>query len=183
MSVQRRIFRRGDETYKVDAFLHGDQIEIHGGETQISWSFRPSGPDRVELLTATGPVRARYYRDGDVLWLHAGGRSYCLEIEIPGRARARGPAATRDDVLAPMTGTVRKGNVSPGDTVALGDPVVILEAMKMEHVLKAPRDGIVAEVRCAPGEQAEAQSVLLRLEETGSEETRPEETGPEETET
>ena len=165
MSVQRRIFRRDDESHEIDAFLHGDRIEVHGGDTPISWNFRRSEGDRIELLSDEGPLRGRYHRDGDILWLHAEGRTFRFEIEIPGRTRSRSVAATRDDVLAPMTGTVRKVNVAPGDTVAQGDPVVILEAMKMEHVLKAPRAGVVAEVRCAAGEQAEAQSVLLRLEE------------------
>ena len=167
MSGGRRIFRLGDEAYEVESFVHGDQVELHGNPN-TSFTFRRMDGDRIEVVSNGEPIRARFFRDGDVLWLHAGGKTHRFEVEVPGRSRAHGAAATRDDVLAPMTGTVREVRVTAGDQVSLGDPVIVMEAMKMEHVLKAPRDGVVAEIRCEAGAQAEAQSVLLRLEATES---------------
>ena len=69
------------------------------------------------------------------------------------------------DILAPMTGVVRLVAVGPGDSVKAGDRLLVLEAMKMEHTLKAARDGTVDAVFCVEGGQAEGGAVLVRLKE------------------
>jgi 3-methylcrotonyl-CoA carboxylase alpha subunit len=69
------------------------------------------------------------------------------------------------DVVAPMTGAVRLVDVKPGDQVKAGDRLLVMEAMKMEHTLKAPRDGEVEAVLCTEGGQAEGGAVLVRLKE------------------
>jgi 3-methylcrotonyl-CoA carboxylase alpha subunit len=50
-----------------------------------------------------------------------------------------------------------------GDVVAAGDPLIVMEAMKMEHRLTAPRAGVIAELMCAVGVQVEDGAILLRL--------------------
>jgi geranyl-CoA carboxylase alpha subunit len=66
-------------------------------------------------------------------------------------------------ILAPMPGQVVAVAVAEGQAVRVGDPLVILEAMKMEHTVRAPRDGIVAALRCRPGNQVAPRAVLLEL--------------------
>ncbi len=66
--------------------------------------------------------------------------------------------------LAPMPGLVKAVFVAPGQEVAAGERLAVLEAMKMEHTLLAGRAGVVAEVLCAPGVQVEAGAALIRLE-------------------
>ncbi|PID37085.1 MAG: 3-methylcrotonyl-CoA carboxylase [Rhodobacterales bacterium] len=68
-------------------------------------------------------------------------------------------------VEAPMPGQVKQVFVTAGQEVSEGDPMAVLEAMKMEHTLAAPRDGRVAEVMAAPGDQVEAGAALVALEE------------------
>ena len=68
-------------------------------------------------------------------------------------------------VLAPMPGLVKAVFVEPGATVAKGDRLAILEAMKMEHTLTAGRDGTVAEVLARAGQQVEAGAALIALAE------------------
>ncbi|HWU61072.1 MAG TPA: acetyl/propionyl/methylcrotonyl-CoA carboxylase subunit alpha [Ensifer sp.] len=68
------------------------------------------------------------------------------------------------DILAPMTGVVRLVEVKAGDEVKTGDRLLVMEAMKMEHTLKAPRDGVVEAVLVAEGGQAEGGAVLVKLE-------------------
>jgi biotin carboxyl carrier protein len=63
-----------------------------------------------------------------------------------------------------MPGTVIRVLVAAGDTVAQRQPLVVLEAMKMEHHVAAPEAGVVAEVRVTPGEQVENGALLLVLE-------------------
>lgn len=70
-----------------------------------------------------------------------------------------------DRVIAPMPGQIKVVSVTAGDQVIAGDPLLVMEAMKMEHTLTAPRDGEVAEVLVAVGDQVEASAVLLELAE------------------
>lgn len=72
-----------------------------------------------------------------------------------------------DQVIAPMPGLVKVLQGAAGDEVTEGQPLVILEAMKMEHTLKAPRDGIIGEVLVEAGEQVQDGTVLLVLQEDG----------------
>ncbi|WP_330166432.1 acetyl/propionyl/methylcrotonyl-CoA carboxylase subunit alpha [Rhizobium sp. C4] len=67
------------------------------------------------------------------------------------------------DILAPMTGVVRLVEVKAGDVVKAGDRLLVMEAMKMEHTLKAPRDAVVDAVLVAEGGQAEGGAVLVKL--------------------
>ena len=66
-------------------------------------------------------------------------------------------------LVAPMAGRVVKVLVKPGETVAARQPLVVVEAMKMENELRAPRDGTVAEVRVSEGSSVEANTVLVVL--------------------
>jgi 3-methylcrotonyl-CoA carboxylase alpha subunit len=68
-------------------------------------------------------------------------------------------------IEAPMPGLVKAVFAKAGDAVKEGDRLAILEAMKMEHALLAARDGVVAEVLAAEGDQVEAGAALVRLEE------------------
>ncbi|WP_296424920.1 acetyl/propionyl/methylcrotonyl-CoA carboxylase subunit alpha [Yoonia sp.] len=72
-----------------------------------------------------------------------------------------------DTVLAPMPGLVRDVAVAVGQAVAEGDRMVVLEAMKMEHVLRAPRDGIVSAVLVVAGDQVTAGALMVALEDAG----------------
>jgi 3-methylcrotonyl-CoA carboxylase alpha subunit len=55
-------------------------------------------------------------------------------------------------------------NVAVGDVVSQGDRLVVLEAMKMEHSLTAPRDGVVAGIHTAVGDQVQLGACLIQLE-------------------
>jgi propionyl-CoA carboxylase alpha chain len=63
-------------------------------------------------------------------------------------------------LLAPMPGTVARVGVAVGDQVTRGQPLLWLEAMKMEHVIASPVAGVVAELPAVPGQQVEVGSVL-----------------------
>ena len=68
-------------------------------------------------------------------------------------------------ITAPMTGVVRLVAVKTGDHVKAGDRLLVMEAMKMEHTLTSPRDGIIDQVLCLEGGQAEGGAILVRLQE------------------
>ena len=66
-------------------------------------------------------------------------------------------------LTAPMPGKVIAFFVKPGDAVIQGQALAVMEAMKMEHTLHAPRDGVVAELLYAVGDQVAEGAELLRL--------------------
>ena len=78
--------------------------------------------------------------------------------------RAAGAQGDGNLIEAPMPGLVREVFAAVGQSVAKGDKLAILEAMKMEHSLLALRDGVVAEVLAQAGDQVEAGAALVRLE-------------------
>ena len=65
---------------------------------------------------------------------------------------------------APLPGAIGKVLVAVGDTVAEGDGLVVLEAMKMEHTLRANGAGTVTAVHCAPGQQVDVNDLLVTVE-------------------
>ena len=92
------------------------------------------------------------------------GEIYFIEAEKEGRARAR----HRDHSMeAPMPGAVLRILVAAGDVVAKGAPLLILEAMKMEHQLTAPRDGTIEAVHCREGELVQPGVELVTMKKEG----------------
>jgi 3-methylcrotonyl-CoA carboxylase alpha subunit len=89
------------------------------------------------------------------------GETYIVEVgEKTSRARRR----HRDHSMsAPMPGVVLKILASQGQQVTRGTPLLILEAMKMEHVIAAPRDGTVSAINCQEGELVQPGSDLIEL--------------------
>jgi acetyl/propionyl-CoA carboxylase alpha subunit len=83
----------------------------------------------------------------------------------------RFPSALREEIhggcLAPMPGKILAVKVAPGDSVKKGEALIILEAMKMEHEVTAPYDGVVHEVLVEVGQQVDTGAVLVTLEENG----------------
>ena len=74
-------------------------------------------------------------------------------------------AVASGSLLAPMPGTVVRVAVEAGQSVGAGDPVLVLEAMKMQHTVSAPYAGVVAEINVKTGAQVASGEVLAVVEE------------------
>ena len=86
------------------------------------------------------------------------GETYTVETSSRSRARHRDHSMS-----APMPGVVLKILVTAGQQVSKGMPLLILEAMKMEHVISAPRDATVAAIHCREGELVQPGGDLIEL--------------------
>jgi 3-methylcrotonyl-CoA carboxylase alpha subunit len=109
-------------------------------------------------------VQARVARAGNevtVFW----GNGYRFHVVDP-LDRTSSAQGDGNVIEAPMPGLVKAVFAKAGQEVAEGDRLAVLEAMKMEHALLAARDGVVAEVLVAAGDQVEAGAALIRLEES-----------------
>ncbi len=104
-----------------------------------------------------------YAVQGSTISFSFDGEIYFADVAEKGvRAKARHRDAS---MSAPMPGLVLKILVRPGDVVAKGAALLILEAMKMEHQIVAPRDGEIAAVNCREGELVQSGVELVALKE------------------
>ena len=99
--------------------------------------------------------------DGGYIVGHRGGTYFANAPEI--RGSATGPASS-GTILSPMPGRIIAVEVVQGQSVTKGQKLLTLEAMKMEHSLTAPFDGVVAELNAEAGAQVQVEALLVRIE-------------------
>lgn len=114
----------------------------------------------VEINVSGRKVRAAIVRSGDAVWVSWAGRQRRIVPESSSADVGRG---VERELRAPMTGRVAKVAVAVGAKVAAGQTLVVLEAMKMEYRIAAPRDGIVESVGCRDGDRVDLGHVLASL--------------------
>ncbi|MDY0882747.1 acetyl/propionyl/methylcrotonyl-CoA carboxylase subunit alpha [Dongia soli] len=116
------------------------------------------------ISAAIGKVAesAKVIFDGPAIWMMNDEKTLCLMRDEP-MARADAVGAGPGSLTAPMPGTIVQILIKPGDIVTKGNPLIILEAMKMEHVIRAPHDGTVAAVHFIAGQQVKEGADLLTL--------------------
>ncbi|MEU6972512.1 biotin carboxylase N-terminal domain-containing protein [Kitasatospora aureofaciens] len=98
---------------------------------------------------------------GPVTWLGIEGDAWPMHAYDPVVESAAGAAAHHGALTAPMPGTVTVIKATAGETVRKGQPLLVLEAMKMEHVIAAPHDGVVAELRASAGATVAMEDLLV----------------------
>ena len=118
--------------------------------------------DRVSLTLDDHRVVGRVYLDAAGLSLTLAGQRVRLEKHNPLDVTHGGGGAS-GRILAPMPGRVISVAVAAGERVRAGQALVVLEAMKMEHALTAPADGLVATLHAGEGELVDEGGLLLEL--------------------
>ncbi len=145
---------------------------LHYGRSGLSFDFGSSrqpafakalGDDRYRIGLGDYRFDATVIRRGLAFTVFARGRTYRLVMVDP-LAAAEAIEAPTGRLTAPMPGRIAQLHVKPGQTVRHGDTLLVLEAMKMEHSILAPRDGVVEAVGYAVGELVEEGVELLSLE-------------------
>jgi acetyl-CoA/propionyl-CoA carboxylase biotin carboxyl carrier protein len=120
------------------------RAEFDDGTLEVTWEGRTRRYDCARVPGTAGQA---------VIWLGRDGRSWAVGEEEP-LAPSRDSLGAGDGVIrSPMPGTVRAVRAAVGEKVRAGQPVLIVEAMKMEHTLAAPADGVVCELFVVPGQQ------------------------------
>jgi biotin carboxyl carrier protein len=154
----RVIARSGDASFVVEVGDDGG-VSIDGAPPCRIAAIAPG-----ELTIERDGPRARAFvaGSGATRWVFVDGAVWEFEVgTAPGR---RSGAAQAGGLSAPMPATVIRIAAAPGSAVRRGDTVLVLEAMKMELPLRAPRDGTVRSVRCKEGELVQPGVMLVELE-------------------
>jgi biotin carboxyl carrier protein len=161
--------------FEVETARGGRTIEVRrsGAEWIVTMDGRPVPvdltrvDDRWSMLVdkASYEVAIESQRHGRRL-VHVNGHVVPVTLRAPGRGRShsdgQGTSATGPvSIVAPMPGRVVKVLVAPGDAVLARQGLVVVEAMKMENELRAPRAGTVADVRVREGAPVDANVVLV----------------------
>ena len=155
----------GGVEHVVSLLCQGEIWQVGFGEGEAVLPVRIVLVDDVNIRALVGgqTIDAVVHLDGDRVSLGIKARRLVVS-----RARAGGEgsgAGAGGNVIAPMPGLVLEVGVSAGAQVAKGDALAILEAMKMQHQLRAPFDGKVLAVHISKGSQIAAGDVMIELEE------------------
>jgi len=156
-------FASAEKVYQVQIHFTQDgyRLSVDGRDYALAGSEDDGG---LHVTLGGAAFRVRAVRDGADWHLFRDGAHRVLTLQSAQLAEE--PDATIGSLAAPMPGKVLQVLVQAGATVAKGTPLVILEAMKMEHTIAAPYDGRVAELHFEAGEQVDEGAELLRLEKT-----------------
>lgn len=138
------------------------EVEINGERAQVR--VLAIAPPRITFRYKEEVITAHIARDGKRRWIHIDGSTFVLERGDATLARAHAHGAREGTgsgrVVAPMPGQVRAVLVNEGDEVAEGEPVLLLEAMKMEIRVTAPVAGRVGSLTVKNGDSVEHEQVL-----------------------
>jgi biotin carboxyl carrier protein len=162
----RTEWRDGERTRSVEVETLGNgryRVSVDGVPVECAAEMRADG--RLSLETPGGKFIAEVTPSGKRRFVRLGTLEFVLDLEPGGRKREK--AAAGGALEAPMPGVVTRVMVKPGDHVEAGQPMLALEAMKMEHVIRAPRAGAIRNVLAAAGEMVTGGAVLVEMEPDG----------------
>ncbi len=144
----------------------GEQWTVHMDGNALQGSGRLAG-DALRVQIGEQLHRATVIRDGNELYLFAseGVQRFTLHDPV---SEADQSVADAGSLVAPMPGRIVATLVAPGTAVKRGAPLLVLEAMKMEHTLQAPADGTVQGYRVKAGDQVGDGAVLVDFEADGA---------------
>jgi acetyl-CoA/propionyl-CoA carboxylase biotin carboxyl carrier protein len=138
------------------------EVAVGDGEP-VALAARSDG-DRLAVTVDGITRRYAVAEDGPTLWLGRDGRAWAVREQETADVAAAAHAGAGGPVTSPMPGTVTIVDVTDGQRVTAGQRLVVVEAMKMEHALVAPVDGVVHELRAHPGATVARGATLLIIE-------------------
>ena len=152
---------RGEPAKATLTYLHDGALRLTIGEMSGPLVFSRSGQG-IDIEYAGQRLTAAVFAQGEVDHVFTvRGATQITAIDLLAHA---GESLTEGGRLtAPMPGKILSFSVRAGDKVSKGQPLAVMEAMKMEHTIAAPADGVVEELLYAPGDQVTEGSELLKI--------------------
>jgi 3-methylcrotonyl-CoA carboxylase alpha subunit len=157
-SASHQVTLHGEATLPVTVTLMPDGYEIEARGRRFNATMPASG--RLSVDAMVGDAEA--VRLGNAITVFTQGAAFTLLLRDPLDGEAE-DAAVADHVVSPMPGAVRAVMATSGQSVGHGEALLVIEAMKMEYTLRAPRPGQVADVLVSVGDQVDQGAPLLNL--------------------
>ena len=158
---QRVAYTAAGEPYAVAYRITRDSVQASVNDLSMQAVVHTASPDRIDLEIDGTRREYRIHQVGAEVYVDASDGSSAL-TEVP-RFGDREKVAPAGSLLAPMPGLVLRVLAEVGAVVTAGQPLLVLEAMKMEQTVSAPASGVVAELRAKAGEQVSTGQVLAVL--------------------
>jgi 3-methylcrotonyl-CoA carboxylase alpha subunit len=159
----RSRWRDGDRVREVEVVPEGGgryRVTVDGIPFEVFAECLPD--DRLRLTTAEAATIAELSATAARRFVRLGTLDFVLDRETSGRRREG--RAHAGGLESPMPGVVTRVMVAAGDAVTKGQPLLALEAMKMEHLIRAPRDGRIRSIAARAGEMVNGGVPLVELE-------------------
>ena len=171
-------FKFKDNEYDIGLSRSADGYRLHhAGQV---WPFTLQASEEGGWILASNASGRRVIDhlavavDGDEVHIHLDGDTHTLRFEHALERLAQlNEAGAADAIRATMPGSLISLSVAPGDAVKKGQTLLIMESMKMETTIVAPRDGVIAEVLLASGQTFDKDAVLLSLEPLDADQEQP----------
>ncbi len=154
-----------DETVELLVRHSGHKLLVAHGEEHYELHLQSQEPGLLCIIDNGVRQRCQYHRSGDSLYLQAFGRSWCVR-DITHQPAQGALGAGSGKIQATMDGAIIDVLVAEGDQVEQGQTLVILEAMKMEHPVKADRTGTVGQLLARKGDQVKRGQLLADVQTT-----------------
>jgi 3-methylcrotonyl-CoA carboxylase alpha subunit len=157
------LFADGDARHATVVHPCGEgaaRVVLPGRALDVTWTMRQG---RLTIEAGDARFEASVVSDGEERLVFTPGTRRRLRLVDP-LAHAGEVQEHAGHMAAPMSGAIVAVHVKPGDRVDKGAPLVVLEAMKMEHTIVAPAPGVVVAVNCAVGERVSEGADLVDLE-------------------
>ena len=164
----------GDTEYQITYHLEQHIAEVDGHPYPYEWEDFGGGEFHLRTGTGNFHVQLLERQPNGYLLFQVNGKLYRTRVKdemqqlLSEMGFNAGPPSGETRLTAPMPGKVLQILVDEGGDVTAGDPIVILEAMKMENELRAPGNGRIHDIRCRTGSSVEKHQVLVTIRDARS---------------
>jgi 3-methylcrotonyl-CoA carboxylase alpha subunit len=158
-------FDMNNHTYSVDLVPSGRSYRATIAEQSLDVEEIQAADGKLDLLVDGKRITAYVSSDGARRWVTVNGQTLVLVKSTGARSRGHGQHHAAGELTAPMPGQVRAVHINEGDTVAKGQTLMLLEAMKMEIRIQSPQDGVVKKLFIQQGQTVEREQMLVEISE------------------
>lgn len=142
-----------------------DSYELDCGDHRISLGFERRAGDQILLRSSIGTGIVQLASAGGAHWVRTPWGMSEVREELPRLKQSeKGAAAHSGLISSPLPGKIMVVKTKAGASVQAGDPLLVIESMKMEHVIRSPHEGTVKQIHVRDGEVVEANAVLAELQ-------------------
>jgi acetyl/propionyl-CoA carboxylase alpha subunit len=156
-------FEQNSEAIPIELIPSGKSYRVTIQDRRVVVEILQVKDGKLDLLVDGKRVTAYVSSDNAKRWVTVNGQTFAL-TKLSGAKRKSTGREHASELAAPMPGLVRAVNVHEGEAVTKGQTLLLLEAMKMEIRIQAPRDGKLMKLFVKPGQTVEREQVLIEME-------------------